>query len=631
MPTLPVQLQNGDITFIKLQRSSKIPVSVNGTIELGNHIKAQEWMDQGFNYGVRGDGGHIIIDADTAEIASYLFNNSAPTFCVKTPKQGYHFYYYCKGFIDKKVLHDPERFEESGEPLHIGEIQATGVYCVGPHSLYPETHQPYIVHYDAPITVVSKVYLDDLLGKFMKKEKAVVALTDNTNISVVDVLRIAGVQMEVLGDQLCCAHPVHGSSTGMNFVVHPAKNVWHCFRHQTGGGPFSLIAMLEGIINCDDCRVGGLVGDNFLKMIDIAKKKYGYVEPQKVKDFNMLPNQKFEDYLAQYLCTTQPPRRYPIGIDFLDQNSNGGMTDATMALIAARTKGGKSTILIDFAYRWARQGHKVLFLELEMTQQEIHNRFIGRHCGINYWDIENINTVAQAEVQQKMQTLKPIMANIDVVAQPITTLDLEDVKRIIKEREVIHGRFNMIVIDYAGVMDTTDKKEYWERSKQIAVGIRAITLLENRIIVIAAQANNKAEDGAIDVFDRVQGSSEWGKKSTWMLFIERKKEQVPVLDKNGNPTMKAKDGPDYIKQEVMVDGKSIPVGTVLKVTLAGRSVIQETQELGFSHAVCAFADNYMHPLGAEFNGMFDGKRIVSARRTTDVAEAFMCIKPEGAK
>ena len=52
----------------------------------------------------------------------------------------------------------------------------------------------------------------------------------------------------------------YGSTNNNNFVVHPEKNVWHCFRCQTGGA-LSLIAVLEGVIQCNEAVAGGLRGD----------------------------------------------------------------------------------------------------------------------------------------------------------------------------------------------------------------------------------------------------------------------------------------------------------------------------------------------------------------------------------
>jgi len=66
-------------------------------------------------------------------------------------------------------------------------------------------------------------------------------------------------------------HPYHDSEGGQNFTIDTAKNVWHCFRHDCGGGWLQLLAMKEGLLQCGD----KLRGQAFIKAAQIAKEKYG--------------------------------------------------------------------------------------------------------------------------------------------------------------------------------------------------------------------------------------------------------------------------------------------------------------------------------------------------------------------
>lgn len=70
---------------------------------------------------------------------------------------------------------------------------------------------------------------------------------DGLNISEIAVT-IPGLKQK--GNKLVGSHPCHGSSTGMNFEIDLIKNKWFCFRHNVGGGPVSLLAMLKGIVEC---------------------------------------------------------------------------------------------------------------------------------------------------------------------------------------------------------------------------------------------------------------------------------------------------------------------------------------------------------------------------------------------
>jgi len=81
------------------------------------------------------------------------------------------------------------------------------------------------------------------------------------------------------GDEYFGPHPIHGSTTKQNFWVNPTKNCWHCFRHGTGGGPFSWLAVEEGIVKCEDATPGSLRGPIFKQVLEKARER-GLIEDE---------------------------------------------------------------------------------------------------------------------------------------------------------------------------------------------------------------------------------------------------------------------------------------------------------------------------------------------------------------
>ena len=96
------------------------------------------------------------------------------------------------------------------------------------------------------------------------------------DLPILDLLRLVDVhRLRRVSGGFQGPHPVHGSETGMNFRIDPQKKVWFCYRHQSGGGAWELLAVLEGVLDCSDAGKGSLRGPKFKKVLEIAKNKYG--------------------------------------------------------------------------------------------------------------------------------------------------------------------------------------------------------------------------------------------------------------------------------------------------------------------------------------------------------------------
>ena len=76
-------------------------------------------------------------------------------------------------------------------------------------------------------------------------------------------------------------HPDHGSETGMNFRINTTENTWYCFRCGSGGSSPELIAVMNGIINCNEAGRGCLAGDKGSQVIKVAREKYGLKVPER--------------------------------------------------------------------------------------------------------------------------------------------------------------------------------------------------------------------------------------------------------------------------------------------------------------------------------------------------------------
>jgi hypothetical protein len=274
---IPQRLE--DWRFIKLQHHTKIPVDQDWPTTSNYAVSDAPllaWIENGGNYGVLCGSGHIVIDADTKEMKQLVRKKLPKTFRVKTPHGGEHSYFNCD-------LDSAMRLRDK-DGLNIGDIQGRGKQVVGPGCVVDE--RPYEVIEDVEIADITQDQLTEVFGDYIVKhdlefseeeQKLTKEAGVERDIVITDVVPVGKLRKQ--GDEYYGAHPLHGSDTGRNFWVNPAKNVWHCFRHSTGGGPLAWLAVEEGIISCEDAVKGALREEKFKRVLEKARAR-GYV-PEK--------------------------------------------------------------------------------------------------------------------------------------------------------------------------------------------------------------------------------------------------------------------------------------------------------------------------------------------------------------
>jgi len=310
--SLPVQLQNDAFRFCKIDRyrkydpgpdplkpkpntNFKSPVGKNWNTDACvftyQQISEFAFGSKPNNYGVMGGyGGLVIIDCDAKELMDHMASNAKDTFTVKTAK-GFHYYYLIPELKENlKPTYGPEKIKQ-------GDIQSYGVQVVGPYSQHV-TGCFYEVYKDLPIATMSLDEFYVLLKDFLpaaKLEKAQPKVKqykqDTTGLNCVEILRVWGYDVDhtiTNSGDIKGPSPVHASTTGTNFKVTGSTNKWRCWACQSGGGPFQLIALLEGLMDCQDIVKGSMTHELYKKIESIAISKYGYVPPAFTTEIDVL-------------------------------------------------------------------------------------------------------------------------------------------------------------------------------------------------------------------------------------------------------------------------------------------------------------------------------------------------------
>ncbi|MDD3250141.1 MAG: hypothetical protein PHF23_07245 [Smithellaceae bacterium] len=251
-------------------------------------------LQRGGNYGIfNGTGpngaGLATLDADNLPRLAELVDLSLLPPTMEAGRRGEdgepiperrHFH-YLSDLEGRHLLRDPE----TGEVL--GDLRGTGGFqVVGPGSLHPSGAVVEVLE-ERPLATINGDELLRILSPVLEAKtdtdraklegltkKRPPTTTDKDpfgDVSILDVIDVTGFKES--GGQFFGEHPIHGSETGHNLVVSPAKNSWWCGRHDTGGGPALWLAVEGRIIDCSEARSGALRGERFLQTLDYARSR----------------------------------------------------------------------------------------------------------------------------------------------------------------------------------------------------------------------------------------------------------------------------------------------------------------------------------------------------------------------
>jgi len=248
--------------------------------------KLHEHLAKGGNIGyLCGSNKIYVFDLDERELLKDFEEILGETFTIETSK-GYHLYVKSDEELYKII------FEKNG--VHLGELLGIGQQCLIPPSIHPSGKE-YKVFKDLTIARLTKDKLELIKEKFTDKPRTFTIQSPDwskyQNLNGLDIGLLIPLlpQLKKYGNELYGSHPVHGSTTGMNFFINPVKGVFHCFRHDCGGDVLALISILEGIRNCEDFKKDGIKirGEDFKKVLKIAEEKYGFSFPKKSQNLKI--------------------------------------------------------------------------------------------------------------------------------------------------------------------------------------------------------------------------------------------------------------------------------------------------------------------------------------------------------
>lgn len=190
--------------------------------------------------------------------------------------------------------------------------------------------------------------------------------------------------------------------------------------------------------------------------------------------------------LSMYAEKSQTGLRIDTGLSKVDWLLKG-MGAGNLIIVAARPGVGKSALGMQIARYAAYRGHKTMFFSMEMSQEEVAERFVARG-GVAMDklidnDLSESDWAAVGKIASALSTL-PIM----VIDDP--RMSVAKIRSIVRSEPNVH----LVVVDYLTLMETKGREKRYQEIGEITRGLKVLAAeLKIPIVVLAQLSRNKDE------------------------------------------------------------------------------------------------------------------------------------------
>lgn len=190
-------------------------------------------------------------------------------------------------------------------------------------------------------------------------------------------------------------------------------------------------------------------------------------------------------------------RYIPTGLRaYDDELGNRGLLMGSLMIAAAPSGNGKSIMVHTLGRNMALNGAKVCMAQLEMDGQAIMQRELAFQMGMPVTKfIDPLKSMTKSERKKAFKAYKKISSRIRRNGGKFTTLNSEEDLSIEKMLAYCKAnRYNVVIIDYVGLLAGTDSEDQAKALGRIARICKVWASANNALVILAAQLS---DDGLV--------------------------------------------------------------------------------------------------------------------------------------
>jgi replicative DNA helicase len=178
------------------------------------------------------------------------------------------------------------------------------------------------------------------------------------------------------------------------------------------------------------------------------------------------------------------------GIVTLDE-ALGPIMPGELAIIAARTGCGKTSLATQWAEHAAKQGRPVLFVSLEMRDAELVKRMLCSRAGIDSRDLRS-GKLSQ-EVRAGLVNAVLSVGSLPLRLWSPPSASLGEIRAVARHAKATGG-LGLIVIDYIGLVRPDDRRlPRYEQVSAISADLKVMAKELEAPVIALAQLNREAD------------------------------------------------------------------------------------------------------------------------------------------
>lgn len=199
----------------------------------------------------------------------------------------------------------------------------------------------------------------------------------------------------------------------------------------------------------------------------------------------------YSDPEAAFELLKKQAKPYTTGIEDLDKRLGGGLFRKQLTLFSANSGGGKSVMLTNLAVNYSLQGLDVLYISLELPEDQIFLRAasILTNYAIKDWR-DNIAKFVSNIIQTRNNGVGSLR-----IKRLIGRHTTNDIRSYIKQYELEHGKVpDVLLVDYLDKMSPNSGKKQLSVSEQDKDKTEELAELILEYNMIGASASQQTRD-----------------------------------------------------------------------------------------------------------------------------------------